>query len=243
MSKTHSVIREQFLSFTPSLACRLGVEAAVVLQKLVFLCECPNSGTEIDGYKWIWNPMKVWHRSFFPFWSLHTVTRIFEGLEEHGVLVSCQPKGSNRTKYYRISEGMYEKLLKEAAESPCSQNGQLEHARLASCYKDRINSRTDHKGRPQVDRPEGKRRTLAIPYPSSEEDMHRTLETLGLGEVDYMGGFFDQMVKNDWKIRGKPVHNWVETLKARVRITDPHIRRGEIPSWEVEQDDPASEAF
>ena len=55
------------------------------------------------------------------------------------------------------------------------------------------------------------------PLPDSETEMERILEQNGI-EPDETGNgnFFDQMHKSGWKIKGKPVKNWIHVYQARV---------------------------
>ena len=56
----------------------------------------------------------------------------------------------------------------------------------------------------------------AFPYPKSEDELYQTLEAHGIDAFpDHDGDFFDSMTRNGWKIRGKPVFDWIETYRTR----------------------------
>jgi DNA-binding PadR family transcriptional regulator len=99
------LIHQNPIIFTPDLARIIGVNAAIIIQKLEFLLEIPKNGKEFDGEKWIYNTYGDWQKDFFPFWSTRTIRRIFGELEEIAFVASCQPEGrGSRDKYYRITE-------------------------------------------------------------------------------------------------------------------------------------------
>jgi hypothetical protein len=61
-------------------------------------------------------------------------------------------------------------------------------------------------------------------YPQSAEEGYETLEALGIqSEPDYDGLFFENMIANDWIIRGtgRPVYDWIATYVARLKRTMP----------------------
>jgi hypothetical protein len=99
------LIQESPLTFQPSLAKKIGLNEAIVLQQIHYWIANPkNKGYEQDGYKWVYNTYAEWRENNFPFWSENTVQRVFTSLEDMGLVVAIQPmKGKyDRTKYYRI---------------------------------------------------------------------------------------------------------------------------------------------
>lgn len=101
------------LMVLPKLAIAVGLEEAIVIQQIYWLLNNPTNGREVDGKRWIFNTIEQWQKSYFPFWSIATMTRIFNQLETMMVVESCQPDGAaSRRKYYRLNEGMIELLRK-----------------------------------------------------------------------------------------------------------------------------------
>lgn len=99
------LIEESPLTFQPSLAVKIGLNEAIVLQQVHYWISNPkNKGYEQDGYKWVYNTYAEWKETNFPFWSENTIQRTFSNLEEAGLIISIQPMKAkyDRTKYYRI---------------------------------------------------------------------------------------------------------------------------------------------
>lgn len=97
------LINEYPLLVLPSLAKRIGLNEAIVLQQLHYWLGQPNAGVFVDGYKWIHNTYEEWQVNF-PFWSVDTVKRTIHDLEKSGIIISAQsaPNPFDKTKSYRI---------------------------------------------------------------------------------------------------------------------------------------------
>lgn len=100
------LIEEPPLQVLPSLACKVGLNEAIVLQQFHYWLQ--RSSNVQDGYKWIYNSITGWAKQF-PFWSRDTVKRTISNLEKKGYLITDNYNKSkfDRTKWYRID---YEKL-------------------------------------------------------------------------------------------------------------------------------------
>jgi hypothetical protein len=219
MSKTHSILSEPPILITPSLACHIGLDAAVMVQKISFLCNTPRSGKVIDGEKWIFNTLAQW-QEIFPFWSQATIRRLISELEKCGVLMSKQPEGNNRTKFYRINQGVYEALTLEALERiPSAQNEQFQVLKLSRCYKTEESTeeskgcvplRSTHSGGVFSDK-------NPRPTPQNPEEMDAILTQLGIEpEPERDGDFYNSMRRARWRVNGKRVADWVALYQARV---------------------------
>lgn len=115
--------------FPPSLAILVGVDAAIIIQKIEFLCEGQNSGREMDGERWIWNTYEQWRDDHFPWWSAKAIKDKIRFLEKIGYILSCQPDGRmSRKKYYRVSTAFktmaHKERAKEVLEERNAQEGQ-----------------------------------------------------------------------------------------------------------------------
>lgn len=110
------LIEEPPLQVLPSLACKVGLNEAIVLQQFHYWLQ--RSSNVQDGYKWIYNTYQNWNKQF-PFWGEHTLRRAINSLEKQGYLISANfnKAGFDKTKWYRID---YKKLL----DRRCVQNGQ-----------------------------------------------------------------------------------------------------------------------
>ena len=106
--KNSLLINEAPLQVLPTLAAKIGLNEAIVLQQLHYWLVNPkNAGKVVDGKKWIFNTYEEWQENF-PFWSTRTIARIFASLEQQGIVISDQfNKGAyDRTKFYTIDYDM-----------------------------------------------------------------------------------------------------------------------------------------
>lgn len=103
-SENHALlISRNPIVFNPELAQLIGLNNAIVLQKLQFLLREPRNGKDAEGHRWIYNTYEEWQKECFPFWSITTIQRVFSDLEEKGLVRSIQPEGrASRRKYYRV---------------------------------------------------------------------------------------------------------------------------------------------
>lgn len=110
------LISEPPLQVLPSLAVKVGLNKAIVLQQFHYWLQRSNNIR--DGYKWIYNSFPNWNKQF-PFWGLNTLKRAVTGLEKDGYLITANynKAGFDRTKWYRID---YSKL---DMSRPSTQNG------------------------------------------------------------------------------------------------------------------------
>jgi hypothetical protein len=107
---TKLLIQEPPLQVLPKLAKAIGLNEAIVLQQLHYWLEnTKTKGAKYQDEKWIYNSYKEWREDNFPFWSEHTIRRIFKSLEKQGLIIVAQQNTYrwDHTKYYRID---YEKL-------------------------------------------------------------------------------------------------------------------------------------
>lgn len=121
------LIAEPSRSFSPTLAARVGVNEAILLQQVHFWVVNVRQQRRKDaqqhfrdGHWWVWNNYQEWKDNNFPFWSVSTIRRIVESLCQkrdesgnvvdpaHGtgspLLIRCQPLGFDRTFWYRVNE-------------------------------------------------------------------------------------------------------------------------------------------
>ena len=96
------LISEPPLQVLPSLAVKVGLNEAIVLQQFHYWLQ--RSTNVKDGYKWIYNSYPEWNKQF-PFWSLNTLKRAIHRLEKNGYLISgnYNRAGFDKTKWYRIN--------------------------------------------------------------------------------------------------------------------------------------------
>lgn len=119
MIMQHSLLLDEApLVIIPSLAERIGLNEAIVIQQLHYWLQ--KSTNIRDHRKWVYNTYKGWQEQF-PFWSEITVRRILTGLENKGIIITgnYNEMKADKTKWYSID---YEKL--GGVISPSDQNDQ-----------------------------------------------------------------------------------------------------------------------
>lgn len=113
MTLSNLLIDDTPLQLLPQLAKAVGLNEAVILQQIHFWVKGAERRRDnrhrLDGHWWVWNDYADWQRDNFPFWSTRTIQRTVLELEARGLLISAQPKGQDRTKWYRID---YDELAK-----------------------------------------------------------------------------------------------------------------------------------
>lgn len=105
------LISEPPLQVLPSLAIKVGLNEAIILQQFHYWLQRSNNIR--DGEKWIYNSYPKWAQQF-PFWSMSTLKRAINSLEDQGYLIAgnYNRAGFDKTKWYRID---YEKLMSRAS--------------------------------------------------------------------------------------------------------------------------------
>ena len=108
------LVAEPPLLVLPSLAVLVGLNEAIFLQQLHYWLL--QSGKERDGRRWVYNTYDEWH-SQLPFWSLATLRRIVNGLEQQGLVVSTTAYNQHkvdRTKWYSLDYARFDRLTNPA---------------------------------------------------------------------------------------------------------------------------------
>ncbi|MEH7159157.1 hypothetical protein [Neobacillus drentensis] len=100
------LIMESPVMIIPSLAVKIGLNEAVVLQQIHYWLGI--SKHHIEGRIWVYNTYEEWQKQL-PFWSVSTIKRTILSLETKGLLLSANFNAMkmDKTKWYSID---YEKL-------------------------------------------------------------------------------------------------------------------------------------
>ncbi|WP_066248291.1 conserved phage C-terminal domain-containing protein [Neobacillus drentensis] len=100
------LIKENPVMIIPSLAVKIGLNEAVVLQQIHYWLGI--SKHQIEGRTWVYNTYEEWRKQL-PFWSVSTIKRTIHSLEMKGLLLSANfnQMKMDKTKWYSID---YEKL-------------------------------------------------------------------------------------------------------------------------------------
>ncbi|MGG4042097.1 DnaD domain-containing protein [Bacillus smithii] len=120
------LLDEKPLIILPSLAEKVGLNEAIILQQLHYWLQASNH--YIDGRKWIYNTYEDWGKQF-PFWSDRTIRRTITKLKNKGIILTgnFNKLKIDKTTWYSID---YQKL--ELVTSPCGQNDQMERSNCPS---------------------------------------------------------------------------------------------------------------
>lgn len=127
------LINEPPLQVLPSLAVRIGLNKAIVIQQMHYWLL--RSEHFYEDKRWIYNSVTEWLEQF-PFWSRSTLTRIIDDLENDNLLFvgNFNKKAMDRTKWYSINyddERLY---------SAFSQNEQMQLVKMnKTIYPNRVN--------------------------------------------------------------------------------------------------------
>ena len=100
------LLDEYPIMFHSSLAVALGLNEAILLQKINLWLNCKPHNA--DGRSWIYNTYKSWQEQL-PFFFLSIIKRALKNLEEKGIIITgnFNKLKMDRTKWYTID---YEKL-------------------------------------------------------------------------------------------------------------------------------------
>src|ERR1041385_202513 len=96
------LIDEPPLHLLPTLAALIGLNEAIVIQRLHYRLQL--LGESGEGRKWVRDCYEDW-RHQFPFWSASTIKRAFISLEKKGLITSRQFEKNERPmrKWYSIN--------------------------------------------------------------------------------------------------------------------------------------------
>jgi len=132
---------EHVHSFYPSLAARIGLNEAIVIQQIhswiTTYAKNPKEYAERhwhDGRWWIWNSAPDWHE-VLPYLSESTITRALKHLRKLGVVLTgnYNTLKIDRTLWYTIDYAAYDKLWSDQEAktvSPSSQNDGMETTKM-----------------------------------------------------------------------------------------------------------------
>jgi len=80
------LFNEQPLVKLPELACKIGLNEAVILQQLNYWIM--KSNNIHDGKRWVYNTYSGWQKQF-PWWSLSTIKRSLKKLKTMGLIITA----------------------------------------------------------------------------------------------------------------------------------------------------------
>ena len=127
MSMGKLLIDDQPLQVLPSLAEAIGLNEALILQQIHWLLL--RSKKEFKGKPWVFNTYEEWQEKHFRFFSISTIRRTINRLEELNLLISSTEFNQMKvykTKWYTINYEALDNLAIATAknDSPSVQNEQ-----------------------------------------------------------------------------------------------------------------------
>lgn len=127
MSIGKLLIDDQPLQVLPSLAEAIGLNEALILQQIHWLLL--RSKKEFKGKPWVFNTYEEWQEKHFRFFSISTIRRTINRLEELNLLISSTEFNQmkvDKTKWYTINYEVLDNLAIATVknDSPSVQNEQ-----------------------------------------------------------------------------------------------------------------------
>lgn len=134
MSIGKLLIDDQPLQVLPSLAKAIGLNEALILQQIHWLLL--RSKKEFNGKYWVFNTYEEWQEKHFRFFSVSTIRRTINRLEELDLLISTTEFNQmkvDKTKWYTINYEALENLdfATVKNDSPPAQNEQTSSSNWA----------------------------------------------------------------------------------------------------------------
>ena len=105
------LIDEPPLQVLPSLAKRVGLNEAIILQQVHYWLNPKLNKNIFDGCHWVHNTYGQWQKQF-PFWAEKTIRRAIGNLEESELLTSFVTRDFKKTKYYTINYALMDQFKK-----------------------------------------------------------------------------------------------------------------------------------
>src|SRR5579862_7435599 len=96
------LINEPPLQVLPTLARRIGLNEAIVLQQVHYWLNPQFNKNFFEERYWVHNTVTQWQQQF-AFWSKKTIKRTIANLEESGLLISFVTRNFKKTKYYTLN--------------------------------------------------------------------------------------------------------------------------------------------
>lgn len=144
MEYSKLLISEDPLIVLPSLAKRIGLEEAIVLQQIHYWVatqqKTQNERCFKHGFYWVYNTLEQWQETQFPWWSLMSVRRILKALEDMGLVTSRKLESQtdwNQRKWYTVNYAALRKL-EQMSEGGCFFNRGERVKTIASLTRDEV---------------------------------------------------------------------------------------------------------
>lgn len=139
---------EMPLQLLPTLATKVGLNEAIVLQQMHYWLTSRHNKNFINNRHWVYNSYKDWHQQF-PFWSKETIKRTIYSLEKQKLILSCKLREQrlDHRKWYTINYQELEGV--KLCNNRLGQNDTIEHQEFVTIDRSKmtrsnITKRPDH---------------------------------------------------------------------------------------------------
>mgnify|MGYP001147951482 CR=1 FL=1 len=110
MTSSPLLINEPPLQVLPTLAQRIGLNEAIIVQQVHYWLNPKFNKNYFEGRYWVWNTYEQWQRQF-PFWGMNTIRRAIANLEESKILLSFVTRDFKKLKYYSINYDLLQNFI------------------------------------------------------------------------------------------------------------------------------------
>ena len=140
------LINEPPLQVLPSLANKIGLNEAIVLQQVHYWLA--HAKTKYDGKMWIYKTFERWREQDFKFWSKRTIERIFKKLTDMGLLLveKLADNKQNRVNFYTINYEELNRISADLGKKPLESTENKHNDKLS-----KSNTTDCHDGSRQID--------------------------------------------------------------------------------------------
>ena len=128
MKVTRLLIHEPPLQVLPSLAEKIGLNEAIVLQQIHYWLNPAHNKNFINGRHWVYNSYEEWQKQF-PFWSKDTLKRAMTSLEKRSLIITekfNEDKFDHRKWYsinYEVLQGLEGCTDRSVQNAPIDERG------------------------------------------------------------------------------------------------------------------------
>ncbi len=148
LPKGRLLMDEMPLQLLPTLATKVGLNEAIVLQQMHYWLTSSHNKNFINNRHWVYNSYEGWHQQF-PFWSKETIKRTIYSLEKQKLILSCKLREQrlDHRKWYTINYQALEGV--KLCNNRLGQNDTIQHQEFVTIDRSKmtrsnITKRPDH---------------------------------------------------------------------------------------------------
>ena len=118
--KSSLLIKEKPIILLPELAIRIGPDLAIIVQQIQYWLEQKEKSqtqkTFLEGKYWVYNTIKDWSETNFPWWREDQLRRYFEALIESGIVIAkkFEAKDWKQRKWYTLDYEVLDRLAESS---------------------------------------------------------------------------------------------------------------------------------